>query len=119
MYGNGGYGANLTTGATYPGIIVIAGYNAFGNNTSGARNNLPTETSDVTLTADPFTNAAGGNFALNNTVGGGAACRAAGIPGVFPGGLTTGYIDIGAVQHQDSGGGGGLVGRLILEGGLS
>jgi hypothetical protein len=56
----------------------------------------------VTLTGDPFVNAAGGNFALNNTVGAGADCRAAGIPGAFPGGTTTGYLDIGAVQHRDS-----------------
>lgn len=57
----------------------------------------------TTLTADPFTNAAGGDFSLNNTAGGGASCRAAGIPGVFPGGLTTGYPDIGAVQSQAAG----------------
>jgi hypothetical protein len=29
-----------------------------------------------------------------------------GIPGPFPGLSTTGYPDLGAVQHADSGGGG-------------
>ncbi len=31
----------------------------------------------------------------------GAALKATGYPGTFPGGLTTGYIDIGAVQRQE------------------
>lgn len=54
----------------------------------------------ITLTANPFTNAGAGDFSLNTTAGGGAACRAAGIPGVFPGGTTTGYLDIGAAQSN-------------------
>lgn len=61
----------------------------------------------VTGVSSFFVNAAGGNFALNNTASAGAACRAAGFPGVYPPGLTTGYLDIGAAQHQDTGGGGG------------
>jgi hypothetical protein len=48
----------------------------------------------ITLTADPFTNAAALDFSLNNTAGGGALLRAAGIS---PYGQT-GFIDIGAVQ---------------------
>ncbi len=71
-----------STGAQYTGSIVPAGYLSF-----------------ITLTADPFTNAASGDFSLNHTVGGGLACRRAGFPGVFPGGTTTGYSDIGAVQN--------------------
>lgn len=78
---------------------------AFGNNTSGNTDGQITLIEgNVTLSANPFTNAAGGDFSLNNTAGGGAACRAAGFPGLFPGGLTTGYLDIGAAQHQDVGG---------------
>lgn len=48
-----------------------------------------------------FVNAAGANFALNSTANQGALARAAGIPGIFPSGTTTGFVDIGAVQHQD------------------
>lgn len=59
----------------------------------------------VSLSGNPFTNAGSGDFSLNNTSGAGAACRAAGVPGAFQGGTTTGYLDIGAVQHQDGGGG--------------
>jgi hypothetical protein len=108
FWGNGGYGADFAaaTGALSGRTRHNFG-NAYGGNTSGSRNNLPAGIGDVTLTADPFTNAAGGDFSLNATAGGGAACREAGFPGAFPGGTTTGYLDIGAVQHQDAGGGGG------------
>jgi len=53
-----------------------------------------------------FTNAAGQDFTLNNTASAGALARAAGYPGaLIIGG--TGYLDIGALQHQDTGGAGG------------
>jgi len=103
---NGGYGINSSSAPTKTYSAAIA-YNAFYNNTSGARNNIATGVGDVTLTSDPFVASGSGNFALNNTAGAGAACRAAGFPGAFPGGTTTGYADIGAVQHQDSGGASG------------
>lgn len=60
----------------------------------------------VTLTANPFTNAAGGDFSLNNTAGGGALLRGAGIPGAFPAISTTGDLDIGAAQHAAAPSGG-------------
>lgn len=98
---NGGYGINAsTTWTDFP-----DNWNAFYNNTSGARNGVPAGANDVTLSGDPFTNAAGGDFSLNNTAGAGAACRAVGFPGTFSGIGTTGYLDIGAVQSQAGGGG--------------
>lgn len=108
---NGGWGVNLqnSTGV----ITAVNRNNAYRNNTSGARSNLSAGTGDVTLTADPFTNKAGGDYSLNSVAGGGAACRAAGFPGAFPGGTTTGYLDVGAVQHQDAGGGGSTGGFVI------
>jgi hypothetical protein len=102
---NGAYGLRYTGSVTLP-VTGTVDYNAFYNNTSGARDKFTAGTHDVTLSGDPYTNAAGGNFAPNNTSGAGAALRAAGIPGPTPAGTTTGYRDIG-VQHQDSGGGGG------------
>lgn len=42
----------------------------------------------------------GHNFAV------GTAMKATGYPGVFSGGLTTGYLDIGGVQRQEAGSGG-------------
>jgi len=115
-YGNGTYGFQAGTQSGEGTIINCAA----GSNTSGATSGFTSTTvyapGLVALTANPFTNAAGGDFSLNNTAGGGAACRAAGFPGVFPNGTTTSYLDIGAVQHQDSGGSGGM-GVLIGTGG--
>ena len=54
---------------------------------------------EITLTADPFTDASSYNFTLNDTAGGGALCRAAG---------SRAFRDIGALQHEDAGGGGSL-----------
>ncbi len=76
IYGNGAYGINLPSTQEQSQNTM---YNAFGSNTSGNVNNGTTGTSPVTLTADPFTNAAGGDYSLNATAGGGAACRDAGL----------------------------------------
>lgn len=100
IYGNGGWGVSLSE---QPSSAVVRA-NAFGANTSGARNNLSAGTGDVTLSADPFTNSGAGDYSLNATAGGGAACRSAGFPGATPWG-GVGYADIGALQHQGSGGG--------------
>lgn len=102
IYGNGGYGINV--GSTVWAVLekmLAPYYIAAGSNTSGNYNGFGNPPGHISLTANPFVDAANGNFALNSTAGGGAACRAAGFPGVFPGGLTTGYLDVGAVQHQD------------------
>lgn len=112
---NGAFGFSAGASNAVQPLVKCATY----SNTSGAYANYSTGAvqGHVTLTADPFTNAAAGDFSLNNTAGGGAACRAAGFPGTFPGGTTTGYADIGAAQHQDSGGaaaGARLVGPSAL-----
>lgn len=107
---NGGYGINGVNGTGGP---WQGRNNAYHNNTSGARNNVSLP-DDTDLTGDPFTAAGSDDFSLNNTAGAGAACRAAGFPGVYPGGTTTGFIDIGAVQHADPAGGGGM--RFLLGG---
>jgi hypothetical protein len=99
---NYGLRSAITTWADWDGD-----YNAFYNNSSGARSGLPAGAHDVTLTGDPFVSASGGNFALDLSGPNAAAAaqlKAAGFPGVFPGGSTTGYMDIGS-QHQDNGGG--------------
>lgn len=72
IYGNGGWGINgAPTGEV--------GFNAYGSNTSGNVNGTNPSTGDVTLTANPFTNAGAGDYSLNTTAGGGAACRDAGL----------------------------------------
>jgi len=78
-------------------------FNAVGGNTSGNYSQIPSGPHDVTLTGDPFTNAAGNDFSLNNVAGAGAACRNAGFPGALPGLATPlGYADIGVYRHQDT-----------------
>jgi hypothetical protein len=93
---------------------------ASGKHTSGSINGYSNNTSlqrlgFVTLTATdndgPFNDPTNGDFSLDDvanggSTGGGAALRAAGFPGVFEGGTTTGYQDIGAVQHADPASGG-------------
>lgn len=76
FWGNGGYGINLPLGVPQAGFVNRN--NAYGSNTSGARNNFPAGVSDVTLTADPFLDAAGGDYSLNDVAGGGNACRGTG-----------------------------------------
>jgi hypothetical protein len=107
VYGNGGWGVNLVTANADPNS-VIARNNAYGANVSGNRNHLAAGTGDVTLSANPFTNSGAGDFSLNSTAGGGAAAKQAGFPGLFPGGTSTGFLDIGAVQTSGAPGTGGV-----------
>lgn len=108
IYGNGsssGFGLNFDAGHKNFTIKTCA----FGNNGSGnATGAATTGISPVTLTADPFTaRGVNGDYSLNTTAGGGAACRAAGWPGALGSMATLGYADVGALQHQDAGTGGG------------
>ena len=70
----------------------------------------------ITLDSAPGTNATadktykiiyGHNFASGTNM------KAAGTPSLFPGGLTTSYIDIGAAQQAGSSGGGGRSGNHL------
>lgn len=107
----GGFGIDAANSGQ---LVWMIANNAGRNNTSGNYSTFAlsggqiaqvTNVGWISPSVSPFTNASGGNFALNSTAGGGAACKAAGIPGAFPGGLTTGYIDVGAAQSQASAGG--------------
>ncbi len=103
-YGNGGYGFKYVS---YSPPLVFTGTtnkcNAYGSNTSGARDGLTAGDGDVTLSADPFTNKASNDLSLNSTVGGGAALKGAGFSPSYFG---TGSIDIGALQSSSAGSGG-------------
>lgn len=80
--------------------------NAFGSNSSGDHTNFPTGYDEITLSADPFVNAAGGDYSLNNTAGGGALLRDAGSTG-YAYGNTTNSKAVGAVQPASTSSGGG------------
>jgi hypothetical protein len=101
--GNTGAGFSLPSTADSIYLNNCATYNN-GSSITGAFNNL----NPIAYTASAFTNAAGGDFSLNNTAGGGAALRGMGAPGPFPGGMT-GYADVGALQSQAPTAGGLLV----------
>lgn len=124
IYGNSGDGINITVVTAYDPVRiyntifeaqtgvgkygVTASVNtsgvslvncAFFNNT-GNTNNIRAQDIEGTIlpTASPFTNAGAGDFSLNALAGAGLVCRQAGLPGVYPGGLSTSYLDVGAVQ---------------------
>ncbi len=115
FYGNGGWGAD--GGASVYSITLQADAgrtNAFGSNASGNRNTVQACPGDISLSADPFTASASNDFSLNSTAGGGAACKAAGFPGICPAG--TGSLDIGAIQSGGGGGGGGAALSRVFSG---
>lgn len=103
---NGAYGFD-TTGA-YDRLVNCAGYNNTSGNTQHTLINWPF----IALSGDPFVDAGSKDFRPNNTAGAGAALRAAGTGTVGQ----TSNTDIGAVQHTDPAGGGGLVGMAMLAG---
>ena len=55
----------------------------------------------------------GRNFAIGTNL------KALGTPTVFPAGLTTSYVDIGAAQRQETSSGGGLLRHVGMAGGLN
>ena len=96
-------------------VNIFSDYNCYYNNTTHRSGAGATGLHDVTLTGDPFTNAGSDNWTLNNTAGAGASVRAAYGP-TFDA-TNIGYLDGGAVQHQDAGGGSGTMGGRYIGGG--
>ena len=113
---NVGYGIVGDASAGSAALPMYDG-NFYYSNTSGARSNMDDTGSvnainasspyvnvlDVTLSVDPFTNAAGNDYSLNTTAGGGAAVTGAGTPGAMPGTSVVGAISGGVFQPTGSG----------------
>lgn len=104
---NGAWGWNGSATVSF-GLANCAAY----NNTSGSgftdsvgsnsrANMAEFNAAVITGSGSFFTNAASGDFSLNNTAGAGALLRATGFLGSLPDGLTAGYQDIGVAQHAD------------------
>lgn len=110
-YGStGGYGFTASAVLRGPYLLnCFAGSNS-SSNTNGT--NLPSA-SVTNLSANPFTDGDNGDFSLHSTNG--AALKATALPALIPGGLTANYLDANAVQHQDSGGGGGTTFFIPVE----
>jgi len=71
--GNGQYGINYTGGGV---PFHRIDRNAYYNNTSGTNNGFTSLGNDITLSADPFVDAASGDYNFNDTANGGATLRA-------------------------------------------
>lgn len=109
---NSGYGFNTPTGQHTQVLFNCSGY----NNTSGnyrTGSDQPILIDWLTITGDPFVDAANGDFRLNDTPGAGAVLRGAGL-GVYG---QTDNQDVGAVQHSDPAGGGWPYPRIRCVGG--
>jgi hypothetical protein len=135
-YGNGRAGFNLDSGYAYTMVNCIAeGNTGIGFRTGSTRDavtlrhcagyNNSSNYDSTQLryvhefkagTTSFFTNAASGDFSLNNTAGGGALLRQAGEMGASPRGTSTGYESIGAFEPAAAGGTAGarLVGPSAL-----
>ena len=109
IQGSGGWAINFAT-ATDNVVMYNCGG---GNNTSGfydttkITNGYDFRGTINTGATDAFTTLASGILTLNNNSPGGAQLRAAAWPSTYPGLSGTNYLDVGAYQHQDAGGGGG------------
>lgn len=84
-------------------LINCAGYNNHDGtvdpaNILGAKGTPGAYEGFITLGADPFNNAAGNDFSLNNTVNGGALLKGVGFPSTLAGLSTTTKPDIGSSQ---------------------
>lgn len=108
---SGEYNVEFTAGTLINGETTgFHAWNVFNTASAGGSGNLLgiTDNSQVSgseFTTDPvFTNAASGDFSIGSS---GSAYKA-GYPGVFLGG-STGYLSIGAVDPNPSGGGGGAI----------
>lgn len=95
-----GYGINNSAGTSANMRLIN---NLYFNNTSGTINNIfeSYETGNQSDAASPFTNAGGNDFSILST----SLAKANGFPGAFLDATQTGYMDIGAVQRKESGGG--------------
>ncbi len=100
--GSGRNNISIPSGAAN---FVDEDYNAYYANGGTNLLNVTAGSNSVTLSADPYTNAAGANYSLNSTAGGGAACKDVGFPQTLSGSSTNAKVDIGV----DQGAGGGVI----------
>jgi hypothetical protein len=101
--GNAAGEANVEWAAGSSETFTIHRYNVLYDSGTGADAPINYTVHATELTTNPlFGNAASGDFSLSSS----SPAKAAGFPGAFPGGTSTGYTDIGAVQRQESGAGG-------------
>lgn len=109
--GNTGSGLNLNQQARFAENCATQGN---GSSTTVASGWLNAVNNITALSGDPFANAAGGDFSLDNTASEGAACRSAATPVAMPGvAATNTYQDLGAVHHADPAAGAMILARVF------
>lgn len=96
---NSTYGVSAS--GTYPQVRFLNC--AFYNNTTGKYQNMSSfqSTGEIAASATVFTDAANGNFKLNNAAGG--ALKSGGYPSTFPGVTWASNVPIGAAPASSSG----------------
>lgn len=100
---NTGFGFNMQFTTTRGTMVNCATYlNTSGRSTQVTATTPIQDLNPITGSGSFFNNAASADFRLNNTAGAGASARAAGFPSLSADGLTSGFGDVGAAQHQDS-----------------
>lgn len=98
-------GLKVTTSTNVEYARNLIDFNAFYNNLAH-RSGINAGANDIDCSADPFVNAAGGDFTLNATAGGGFALRDGGHPQSFEGLAGTAlYMPIGFLAAPVAGGG--------------
>lgn len=81
---NGGFGIRTAIVIANGNLPAYFGFNnAFYSNSSGPYSTGLSSATDITLTGDPFTSKATGDFSLNSTAGAGAACKTAAFASSF------------------------------------
>jgi len=106
IFGNGGVGLSyVSTGVSLQNTDRQS--NAYGDNTGGdiaeAATPVALASTEITITVDPFTDYANGDFSLNSTAGGGADLKTTGWPGTITLGAGAG-VDIGPLQSAGGAG---------------
>lgn len=114
--GEANLGEGYHTTSIVDGVMLLncAGY----NNTSGnySTTNVTRVEGFIANTTGTFFSApTTGDYTLNNTANQGALARAGGFNGTPSGNSAAGFLDIGALQHQDSGSGSGSFAPTIME----
>ena len=105
-FSNVGYPSPMSDGNAF---FAITGFNNNGVDGTGSSKLSGTyeNSRDVNFTYDPFVDAAGGDYSLNSTEGGGSAAKGTGFPSSYTGLSSTAYPDFGAIPAQAGAGGGG------------
>ena len=101
---NGGYGIRSTNANSDEFTLDTADYNNVSGRTIGT--NTRKDIRPITLTADPFVDAANLDFRINDVAGGGAELRQIQLSGLAG---VNGVFDVGAIDAVVTAGGGGAV----------